>query len=99
MSRTIRLTITPDLEKALRVLRLSTSGALNTTELVKMAVGSYAKIKSNISDKAIGVEEWDGLSAKIFYDWAKEDGSLAADNISKDAKLKTFTPEPYVSNR
>ena len=34
-----------------------------------------------------------------FYEWAKEDGSLEINNISPDAKLKPFVPEPYVPNR
>jgi len=92
MAQTIRLTITPDLENALRVLRESTFGTLNTTELIKMAVGGFAKIKT--SDNP---QELDQISARLFYDWAKEDGSLQIDNIAHPEKLKPFIPEPYVS--
>ncbi len=46
MPQTIRITITPDLEKALQILRQSTLGTLNTTELIKMAVGAFANKKS-----------------------------------------------------
>ena len=45
MAQNIRITITPDLERALQILRQSTLGTLNTTELIKMAVGSLAQIK------------------------------------------------------
>ena len=38
------------------------------------------------------------MSARLFYEWAKEDGSLEVNNISPDAKLKPFNPEPYVSS-
>ena len=47
MAQTIRLTITPDLEKALLILHQSTLGTLNTTELIKMAVGGYAQLKNS----------------------------------------------------
>jgi len=97
MAQTIRLTITPDVEKALEILRQSTLGTLNTTELIKMAVGSFAKIKakdaSEVSEKELSL-----MSARQFYEWAKEDGTLEVDNISPNAKLKPFIPEPYVSN-
>ena len=98
MAQTIRLTITSDLEKALQILRQSTLGTLNTTELIKMAVGSFAKMKTT-SKSEISEEEWDRMSARQLYGWAKEDGTLEVNNISPNAKLRPFTPEPYVSNR
>lgn len=101
MAQTVRLTITPDLENALRILHKSTMGTLNTTELIKMAIGEEAKRKEleNISYKDISPKELDRISAKQFYEWAKEDGSLEIDNISPKAKLSPFVPEPYVPNR
>ena len=45
MSQTVRLTITSDIEKALEVLNRSTFGTLNTTELIKFAIGELARIK------------------------------------------------------
>lgn len=100
MARTIRLTVTPELEKALQILRQSTLSTLNTTELIKMAVGSFAKIKkADISLTEKEVKEMNLLSARQFYEWAKEDGTLEVDNISPNAKLKPFVMEPYVSNR
>lgn len=107
MAQTIRITITPDVEKALQILRQSTLGTLNTTELIKMAIGVLADQKKKrlsqssiqeASDKDIGPQEWDRMSAQQFFKWAKEDGSLKMDNISQNAKLKPFVPEPYVSN-
>ena len=99
MPQTIRITITPDVEKALQILRQSTLGTLNTTELIKMAIGGFAKIKTvNRLNSDINSEDWDHMSARLFYEWAKEDGSLEVNNISPDAKLKPFDPEPYVSN-
>lgn len=99
MAQTIRITITPDVEKALQILSQSTMGTLNTTELIKMAVGGFAKMKTtHISNKDISDQEWNSMSARIFYEWAKEDGSLEIDNISPNAKLKPFVPEPYVPN-
>jgi hypothetical protein len=92
MSQTIRITITPDLEKALHILRQSTLGTLNTTELIKMAVGSFAQMKSN----EITPRELDTISSQLFYKWAKEDGTLEVDNIAHPEKLKPFTPKPYV---
>lgn len=100
MPQTIRITITPDLEKALQILRQSTLGTLNTTELIKMAVGAFAnKKKSEISLDEREVQEENLMSAYQFYQWAKEDGTLEDDNISPNAKLKPYIPEPYVPNR
>ena len=108
MAQTVRLTITPDLEKALQILHKSTMGTLNTTELIKMAIGEEAKRKEILDAgttrkvepyEEINPKEMDRLSAKLFYEWAKEDGSLEINNISPDAKLKPFVPEPYVPNR
>lgn len=100
MSQTIRITITPDVKRALQILRESTLGTLNTTELIKMAIGGFAKIKAtNVSEEDITPAELDRISAQLFHKWAKEDGTLEVDNISPNAKLKTFIPEPYVSDR
>lgn len=100
MAQTIRLSVTPDLEKALRILRQSTLGTLNTTELIKMAVGAFANSKkSEISLDEKEVQEENLMSAYQFYKWAKEDGTLEDDNISPNVKLKPYVPEPYVSNR
>lgn len=95
MPQTIRLTITPDLERALEVLRRSMLGTLNSTELIKMAVGGFARIK----ESEMSPQELDQISARQFYQWAKEDGTLEDDNISPNAKLKPYVPEPYVPNR
>ena len=95
MAQTIRLTITPNLEKALQILRKSTLGTLNTTELIKMAVGSFAK-KTDLSLKSKEVQEENRMAASQFYQWAKEDGSLETENIAQPEKLKPFTPKPYV---
>ena len=97
MAQTIRLTITSELEKALDVLRQSTSGTLNATELVKMAVGELANMKAKKDD--ISPEEWDLMSARQFYRWAKEDGTLEVDNIAHPEKLKPFVPKHYVRPR
>lgn len=100
MAQTIRITITPDVEKALQILHQSTMGTLNTTELIKMAIGGFAKMKTaHISNRNIDAQEWDCMSAQLFYEWAKEDDSLEVDNISHNAKLKPFVPESYVSSR
>ena len=98
MAQTIRITITPDVEKALQILRQSTLGTLNTTELIKMAIGAFAKIKAARSEE-MSPEEWDLMSARQFYQWAKDDGTLEIDNISPNAELKPFIPKPYVPNR
>lgn len=100
MTQTIRITITPDIEKALQILRKSTLGTLNTTELIKMAVGGYANIKkADIvyqSNDDISPENLDSISSQLFYQWAKEDGTLHVSNIAHPEKLKPFTPKPYV---
>ena len=105
MSQTIRLTVTPDLEKALQILRQSTLGTLNTTELIKMAVGAFAQIKkadisssqtSYIKDSEITPNQLDTISSKLFHEWAKEDGTLEVNNIAHPDKLKPFIPKPYV---
>lgn len=100
MAQTIRLTLTSELEKALKILRQSTLGTLNTTELIKMAVGSYANIKKfeNTSDEKED-KEMALISARQMYEWAKSDGTLEIDNIAKDAKVKPFIPKQYVPNR
>ncbi len=101
MAQNIRITITPDLERALNILRQSTTGTLNTTELIKLAVGELAQLKkirvSELDD--ITPQEMDKVGARLFYEWAKEDNTLEDDNISPHIKLKPFIPEPYVSNR
>lgn len=100
MAQNIRLTVTPDIEKALQILRQSTLGTLNTTELIKMAVGGFAKMKAaDISNGDKDPKEWDLMSARLFYQWAKEDGTLEVNNISPNAKFKPFVPKPYVPNR
>lgn len=101
MSQTIRLTITPDIEKALQILRKSTSGTLNTTELIKLAVGELAQLKRIQLPQSLDItpEEMDKISTRSFYEWAKEDGSLNVDNIAHPDQLKPFTPKPYVRTR
>lgn len=100
MAQTIRITITPDIEKALQILRKSTLGTLNTTELIKLAVGAFAKIKStDMSPEEITPDEMDKIGARMFYEWAKEDGTLEDDNIAHPEKLKPFVPKPYVRTR
>ncbi|MBI4079273.1 MAG: hypothetical protein HY429_03170 [Candidatus Levybacteria bacterium] len=100
MAQTIRITITPEIEKALQVLRRATMGTLNTTELIKMSVGELAKIKTADKEKEdLSPDELDALSARLFYEWAKEDGSLDVDNIAHPEKLKPFIPKPYVRTR
>lgn len=42
MAQNIRITVTPDIEKALDLLRKATSSTLNTTELIKFAIGKTA---------------------------------------------------------
>jgi hypothetical protein len=100
MAQTIQITLTPEMEKAIKILDKSTHGKLSTAELIKLAVGGFARIKAaDIPDEEITPDEWDLLSAKQFYNWAKEDGTLEVDNISPKAKLKPFVPEPYVPDR
>jgi len=102
MGQTIRLTVTPELEKALNILRSATSGTLNTTELIKLSVGELAQLKKNkkisVEDE-ITPEEMNLIGARQFYEWARSDGTLEADNISNNAKVKPFIPEPYVPDR
>jgi hypothetical protein len=95
MAQTVRITITPDVEHALQILHKSTSGTLNATELIKMAIGELAQIKA----ADMSPDEMDRISARLFYEWAKEDGTLNVDNISPNAKLKPFVPQRYVPDR
>ncbi len=100
MPQTIRLTITSDLEKALQILRQSTLGTLNTTELIKMAVGAFANSKkAEISIEEKEIQDESRMAAHQFYKWAKEDGTLDVDNIAHPEKLKPFIPKPYVRTR
>lgn len=101
MAQNIRITITPDLENALNILRRSTTGTLNTTELIKLAVGELAQLKkAKVTEPDdITSTEMDTIGARLFYEWAKEDGSLDIDNIAEPEKLKPFTPKPYVRTR
>jgi len=97
MAQTIRLTITPDLEKALQILRQSTLGTLNTTELIKMAVGGFANSKrSGIMSSDQEILEESLMSTYQFYQWAKEDKSLEKENIAHPERQKPFIPKPYV---
>jgi hypothetical protein len=95
MAQTIRLTITQDMEKALQILRKSTMGTLNTTELIKMAVGSFAKMK----DSDLGPNEMDALSSQLFYEWSKDDETQTINNIAHPEKLKPFIPKLHVRTR
>jgi hypothetical protein len=101
MAQTIRLTITPDLEKAINILRRSTTGTLNTTELIKLAVGELAQLKKRtlIEPDDVTPEEMDKIGTRLFYEWAKEDDTLTEDIIAPHVKIKQFIPEPYVPNR
>jgi hypothetical protein len=67
-------------------------GTLNTTELIKMAVGSFAKMKSSDSTP----QELDVLSSQLFQQWSKDDKTQNINNIAHRDKLKPFTPKPYV---
>lgn len=98
MAQTIRITITPEVKKALQILRQSTLGTLNTTELIKMAVGSFANSKKKVLLEEKEIQEENRMSAYQFYEWAKEDGTLEDDNISPNAKLTPYVPD-HVSNR
>ncbi|HSW97040.1 MAG TPA: hypothetical protein VLF89_04415 [Candidatus Saccharimonadales bacterium] len=95
MAQTIRLTVTPDLEKALQTLRQTTMGTLNTTELIKMAIGGFAQMKK--ADAAMTPQEMDVMSSVLFHEWSKEDEN--ENNIAHPEKLKPFIPKPYVRTR
>ena len=98
MARTIRLTINSDLERALAILRQSTLGTLNTTELIKLAIGAFAKIKEkDIAEMT--PDEMDKQSAMLFYQWAKEDGSLGEEAFAHPEKFKPYVPREYVRAR
>lgn len=43
--------------------------------------------------------EMDKISAGLFYQWAKEDGTLEVDNIAYPEKLKPFKSKKYISLR
>jgi len=94
MAQTIRLTVTPDLEKALQTLRQTTMGTLNTTELIKMAIGGFAQMKK--ADAEMTPHEMDVMSSVLFQEWSKEEGIQDKNNIAHPEKLKPFTPKPYV---
>lgn len=95
MAQTIRLTITSDLEKALNILRQSTLGTLNTTELIKMAVGAFAKQKEK-DNTELSPSEMDTISSSLFYEWAKEDGSLHEEAFTHPEEFKPYKPKEYV---
>ena len=103
MAQTIRITITPDIEKALYILRQSTLGTLNTTELIKMAIGGFAQIKKadipSVPNTDMNPNEIDAISSRLFYEWAKEDKTLDVNNIAHPEKLKPFIPKTYVPTR
>ena len=101
MAQTVRLTITTELQNALNILKQSTTGTLNTTELIKLAVGELAQIKKEKKAESSDItpQELDKISARLFYEWAKEDGTLGIDNIAHPEKLKPFIPKPYVRTR
>src|SRR5258708_39126123 len=92
MAQNIRITITPDPEKALNILRRSTTGTLNTTELIKLAVVELAQLKKRkiAEPDDVTPQEMDTIGARLFYEWAKEDGSLHVDNIAHPEKLKPY---------
>ncbi|MGI8419827.1 MAG: hypothetical protein ACR2LN_04235 [Candidatus Levyibacteriota bacterium] len=98
MAQTIRLTLTPDLEKAINILRHSTTGTLNTTELIKLAVGELAQLKKRqlLKPNEMTLQEMDKVGARLFFEWAKEDGSLEVDNIAHPEKLKPYKAKEHV---
>jgi hypothetical protein len=89
MAQTIRLTVTPDLEKALQILRESTLGVLNTTEIVKMAIGSFASMKN----EAANPHDMDKVSTQLFHDWSRDDETLNVNNIAHLNKLRPYIPK------
>lgn len=95
MAQNIRLTITPDIERALQILRQSTLGTLNTTELIKMAIGSLAQVKKT-EEAGMTSQEINAISARLFHDWARKDETIDVENIAHPEKLKPFFPKPYV---
>lgn len=95
MPQTIRISITPDFENALHILRQSTLGTLNTTEIIKMAVGGFAQIKK----MEMSASQLDRVSSRSFYEWAKEDGTLHVDNIAHPEKLRPFRPKTHARTR
>lgn len=95
MPQSIRITITPDLEHALQILRQSTLGTLNTTELIKMAVGSLAQIKK-LKEVEMTPQELNTISSQLFHDWAREDETIDVANIAHPEKLKPFSPKTHV---
>lgn len=106
MSQTIRITITPEIEKALQILKKSTLGTLNTTELIKLSIGELARIKEKAitqknkglidNDLNLSADELDTVSSRLFHEWAKEDNILDLNNIAHPEKLKPFKPKTYV---
>lgn len=88
MAQSIRLTVTPNLEKALHILRQSTLGTLNTTELIKMAVGGFAQTKMT-SNSAL--QEINHLATHSVYQWAKEDRGRYYFNCEKIIMRHTST--------
>lgn len=98
MPQNIRITITPEIEEALHILRKDTLGTLNTTELIKLAIGTFAKMKKE-KNNDMSTKELDTISSTLFYKWAKEDKSLDVENIAQPDKLKPFIPKQYVSAR
>lgn len=100
MTQTIRITITPNLQKAINILKHSTTGTLNTTELIKLAVGELAQLKKKqiVGSDEITPQDMDKIGARLFFEWAKQDNTLEENNIAATAKIKPFIPEPYVSN-
>ena len=95
MAQNIRLTITPDLQKALDILDRSTMGTLNTTELIKLAVGGYARVKQMESGDIV-VRDMNRFATRQMREWAKDDGTIIVNNIASGAKSLPFQPEPYV---
>ncbi len=57
MAVNIRITITPEIEKALAKLRLITAGTLNTTELIKYAIGKAATLETSYEEIANSITE------------------------------------------
>ena len=53
MAQNVRISINNELEKSLEILRQATMGTLNTTELIKFAVGKAAAVEKNEQDKDI----------------------------------------------
>ncbi len=98
---TIRLTVTPELKKAIDYLRMLEYPTLTDAEIVKAAVGTkMSEAKKAVKKTVIDYDDSDPTSEELMYNAAKsfelEDEGEGEEPFWDETKLKPIKLKHYV---